>query len=316
MGSFRKWGLSVLVLLLSFALVACGSGAGGTGGTGSSGDGDGSGASKPRVSIGSKNFTEQLLIGEMYALLLEEHGYPVERKLNLAGTLVAHEALVAGEIDLYPEYTGTGLLNMLEMDVMSDPKAVYDTVKEEYAKRWDLVWLDPAPMNNTQAIAVTRETAEQYDMWTLSRMAELAPQLELAAVPEFTERSDGLKGLQEVYGGFEFAKVSLVDYGIKYRALVNKQADVTVAFGTDGEIKGYDLVIMEDDKGLWPPYQVAPVVRQDLLDKDADIARILNSVADLLTDAAMQDLNWRVDGEKLEYADVAAEFLKEHGLIK
>ena len=272
--------------------------------------------SAPVIRIGSKNFTEQLLLGEIYALLLEEHGYRVERRLNLAGTLVAHQALVHGEIDLYPEYTGTGLFNMLNLEPMSDAEAVYNAVKQGYEENWDLIWLDPAPMNNTQAIAVTRATAEKYDMYTLSRMAEVAPELVMAAVPEFTERPDGLKGLQEVYGGFEFRAVRLVDFGIKYRVLLQGQADVTVAFGTDGEIIGHDLVVMEDDKGLWPPYQVAPVVRKELLERAPEIADILNSVQPYLTDETAQRLNREVDGNRREYTRVAREFLQEIGLIR
>lgn len=271
---------------------------------------------KPTIRIGSKNFTEQLLLGEIYALLLEEHGYEVERKLNLAGTLVAHQALVHDEIDLYPEYTGTGLFNMLNLEPMADADAVYNAVKRGYEEEWNLTWLDPAPMNNTQAIAVTRETAEKYDMYTLSRMAEVAPELVMAAVPEFTERPDGLQGLQEVYGGFEYRDIRLVDFGIKYRVLLAGQADVTVAFGTDGEIIGHDLVIVEDDKGLWPPYQVSPVVRQDLLEQAPEIADILNSVQPHLTDATAQQLNWEVDGNRREYTRVAQEFLQELGLIR
>ncbi len=272
-------------------------------------------ADRATVRIGSKNFTEQLVLGEMYALLLEEAGFKVERKLNLGGTLLAHEALKAGEIDLYPEYTGTALLNMLKKDVMSDPKRVYDVVKAQYRSQWDLVWLDPAPMNNTQAIAITRKTAEKYNMYTLSAMASRAPELVMAAVPEFTQRPDGLQGLQKVYGGFQFKSVKLVDYGIKYRVLVGGQADVTVAFGTDGEIKGYDLVIVKDDKGLWPPYQVAPVVRQALLAKAPEVAAILNRLQPKLTDAVMQEINWQVDGKKREYAEVAREYLTQQGLL-
>lgn len=300
-----------VLLLTSLLLLATA-----CGGPASQGNGDLGGDGKPTVTIGSKNFTEQLLIGEMYALLLEEEGFPVNRSLNLGGTLVAHEALVAGEIDLYPEYTGTGLLNMLNLDVMKDPEEVYATVKDGYREQWNLVWLEPAPMNNTQAIAVTAETAAKHDMYKLSVMAEVAPELVLAAVPEFTERPDGLPGLQEVYGGFQFKEVKLVDYGIKYRALINGDADVTVAFGTDGEIAGHGLVVLEDDKGLWPPYQVAPVVRQDLLDEAPEVADILNRVQGLLTDDTMQALNWEVDGNQREYAEVAAEFLREQGLIR
>lgn len=301
----RRFAQLLLVTMLVAALV------GGTGAMDAFAQSD-----KPTVRIGSKNFTEQLVLGEIYALLLEEHGFRVQRKLNLAGTLVAHQALVHDEIDLYPEYTGTGLFNMLDLEPMDDAEAVYNVVKQGYEDEWNLTWLDPAPMNNTQAIAVTRETAEKYDMFTLSRMSELAPELVMAAVPEFTERPDGLAGLQQVYGGFEFKDTRLVDFGIKYRVLLAGQADVTVAFGTDGEIVGHDLVIVEDDKGLWPPYEVAPVVRQDLLEQAPEVAEILNEVQPHLTDAVAQALNWEVDGDKREYTHVAREFLQQLGLIK
>jgi osmoprotectant transport system substrate-binding protein len=266
--------------------------------------------------IGSKNFTEQLILGEMYAQLLEAAGIQVERSLNLGGTAVAHEALLAGEIDMYPEYTGTGLLTILEMDTMSDPDEVFDVVKEAYAEQFDLVWLDQAPMNNTQALAVKREFSEENDLTTISEMVAMAGDLRLAAVPDFPERPDGLVGLKEVYGDFDFKEVIILDPGLKYQALINDDAEVVVAFGTDGQIAGYDLVVLEDDKGLWPPYHVAPVIRQDTLDAYPQIADILNELAPLLTSEVMADLNWQVDGDAaMEPEDVAREFLTENGLL-
>jgi osmoprotectant transport system substrate-binding protein len=280
-----------------------------TGPTGGTGDGG-------PVVIGSKNFTEQLILGEMYAQLLEAAGIQVERSLNLGGTAVAHEALLAGEIDMYPEYTGTGLLTILEMDTMSDPDEVFDVVKEAYAEQFDLVWLDQAPMNNTQALAVKREFSEENDLTTISEMVAMAGDLRLAAVPDFPERPDGMVGLKEVYGDFDFKEVIILDPGLKYQALINDDAEVVVAFGTDGQIAGYDLVVLEDDKGLWPPYHVAPVIRQDTLDAYPQIADILNELAPLLTSEVMADLNWQVDGDAaMEPEDVAREFLTENGLL-
>ncbi|MFN8496625.1 MAG: glycine betaine ABC transporter substrate-binding protein [Anaerolineae bacterium] len=272
----------------------------------------GSGAT---VRIGSKDFTEQFILGEIYAQLLEANGYKVERKLNLGGTKVAQEALTRGDIDFYPEYTGTGLTVVLGKDAMSDPKQTFDAVQAGY-KPMNLTWLDPAPMNNTQALAMKKDKAAQLGIKTLSDLAQKAPQLRAALIPEFLERPDGLPGLKKVYGGFDFGSVQNVAIGVKYKALLDDQADVTLAFGTDGQIAGYDLMTPVDDKKLWPPYQVAPVVRNDTLQKNANLAALLNSVAPKLTDQTMQQLNWEVDGKKREPADVAKEFLVKQGMVK
>lgn len=268
------------------------------------------------ITIGSKDFAEQLILGEIYALLLEDNDLEVERSLNLGGTAIAHEALVKGDIDLYPEYTGTGLLAILSMETMSDSEEVYRIVSEEYASQFDLVWLDQAPMNNTQALATSQEFSAEHNMTTISQMVEMADMIRLAAVPDFEEREDGLVGLREVYGDFELQEFLVFDPGIKYEAFLNGEADVVHAFGTDGQIGGYDLVVLEDDKGLWPPYHVAPVVRQDTLDENPEIADILNEVQALLTGEVMIAMNWAVEGpDQREPEDVARDFLIEHGLI-
>ncbi|HHP7244696.1 MAG TPA: glycine betaine ABC transporter substrate-binding protein [Elainellaceae cyanobacterium] len=267
------------------------------------------------VKVGSKDFTEQFIIGEMYALVLEEAGLPVERKLNLGGTPVAQAGLQSGEIDLYPEYTGTGLLTVLKMSPSSDQQEVYDTVSSSYREQFDLVWLEPAPMNNTQALAMTQEGAETYGIQTISDMAEQANQLIMIGPPEFAEREDGLPGLKEAYGDFELREYKAVDAGLRYEGLVNGEADVAVAFGTDGEISAFDLVVLEDDQNLFPPYQVAPVVRQETLDANPAIADALNSLSSLLTNETMRQLNYEVSGNQREPADVAKEFLLEQGLI-
>ena len=268
------------------------------------------------VRVASKDFTEQFILGEMYALMLESAGYNVERSLNLGGTPVAHQALLDNQIDLYPEYTGTGLLTVLGEGVMSDPQAVYDRVSSEYASQFNLVWLEPAPMNNTQALAMTRERAAELGITTFSDMVANADQLVLIGPPEFAEREDGLPGLRSVYGDFEFANFLPVDPGLRYQALLNGEADVVVAFGTDGELAAYNLISLEDDQGLYPPYQVAPVVRAEILEGDDQLAATLNSLAPLLTNEVMQTLNNEVSGNGREPIDVAREFLLANGLIE
>ena len=275
----------------------------------------GCGGGEKTVTVASKDFTEQFILGEMYSLMLEDAGYTVERKLNLGGTPVTHQALLDGEIDVYPEYTGTGLLTVLKLGVMSDPQAVYDEVKADYAEQFSLVWLDPAPMNNTQALAMTKERASELGITTFSDMVAHADELVLIGPPEFVEREDGIPGLKRVYGDFEFADILTVDPGLRYQALLNGEADVVVAFGTDGELAAYDLLSLEDDQGLYPPYQVAPVIRQAVLDENGDIVEILNSLAPLLTDSTMQRLNNEVSGNGREPDEVAREFLVEEGLI-
>lgn len=273
--------------------------------------------SKPPVKIGSKDFTEELLLGEMYALILEAEGVPVERRLNLAGTQVCHEALTKGEIDLYPEYTGTAygfILDLKEGD--QDPMRVYRRVAAEYKTRWNLVWLDPAPMNNTNAIACTQQAVRQYGLQTLTDLSQAAPQIRFAAVPDFEQRPDGLAGLRQLYGNFEFKSLTVFEPDRKYTALTEGKADCVVAFSTDGQISAYNLVVLRDDRGLWPPYQVTPVVRAETLARYPQIKPALNRLSPLITDAAISALNWQVDGNRQDYKLVARTFLKDKGLLK
>ena len=273
------------------------------------------GLARPII-VGSKDFTEQFILGEMYALALEAAGFTVERKLNLGGTPVAHAGLLSGEIDLYPEYTGTGLLTVLKLPTSGDPAEVYATVAREYESRFRLIWLDPAPMNNTQALAMTRTRAAELGIATISDMVAKAGELVMIGPPEFQAREDGLPGIQAAYGNFRLKAYKAVDPGLRYQGLVNGEADVAVAFGTDGEIAAFDLVLLEDDKQLFPPYQVAPVVRKDTLEANPGIAAALNALSPLLTDEVMQRLNYEVSGNRKEPAEVARTFLVEAGILK
>ena len=266
------------------------------------------------VAVGSKDFTEELLLGEMYAQILERGGLRLERKLDLGGTQVAMEALERGDIDLYPEYTGTALIAVLKLRPAHDAAVNYATVKTAYRKRYDLVWLAAAPMNDTQALATTQAIARRYRLVTLDDLSRAAPELRLGAIPEFTAREDGLPGLQRAYGGFHFKDVKLFDIGLKYAALLSGAVDVVVAFGTDGQIALHQLHVFVDDKHFWPAYQVAPVVRAQTLAAHPEIATRLDRLAPLLSDEVMRALNAQVDGQAREPADVARAFLSAHRL--
>lgn len=293
------------------------------------------------VKVGSKNFPEALIIGEMYAQLLEAAGMKVDRKLNLGGTAVAQAALKKGDIDLYPEYTGTALTAILGKSLKdvsvgtpsaaspgaaspaasaSDQlsNAVYEYVKAQYKEQFNLVWLDQAPMNNSQALAVKKDFADKNHLITISQLWELAKSTDItiSAPSDFEDRPDGLAGLKEVYGDVD-VKVKAVDPGIKYKSFLNGDANVVLAFTTDAEIGQNNLVVLEDDKHLWPPYHVAPVVRQDALDANPKLAPALNALAPVLTTDAMIKMNGEATGsEKREPADIAKDFLTQQGLLK
>ena len=272
------------------------------------------------VRIGSKNFTEAILVAEMYALALEDAGIRVERKFNLGATPVAHTALVNGEIDLYPEYTSTGLLEVLKQAPIADAKGILEAVRKGYEEQFKLTWLEPSPFNNTNALAMTRQRAEELGIRTYSDLVARSGELRLGGPPEFPERED-TKGLMAAYGfdpkfiGDNF--VQLDTGALRYEALTKGDIDVVVAFGTDGQINGLGLALLEDDKNYYPIYQIAPVIRQDTLAANPAIAETLNKLAPLLTNDVMSGLNWQVDGpEKKEIADVARAFLQQQGFIK
>jgi osmoprotectant transport system substrate-binding protein len=291
----------VLALLTMVSAIACNSGSSG-----------GSGA----IRVGSKDFTEQFILGEMYALVLQDKGLKVERKLNLGGTPVAQAALQSGNIDLYPEYTGTGLLTVLKQPANSNQKQVFDTVSKTYKEKFNLVWLEPAPMNNNQTLVMTQEGSQKYGIKRISDLKAKASQLTLIGPPEFEAREDGLPGLKKAYGDFKLKKFIPADPGLRYKTLTTGQADVAVGFGTDGEISAFKLVVLEDDKKIFPPYQVAPVVRQEALEKNPGIRDALNTLAPKLTNETMQRLNYEVSSKQREPAEVAKEFLTKQGLIK
>jgi len=266
------------------------------------------------IRVASKNFTEQFVLAELYAQAFEAAGMKVERKINLGGTLIVHKALEEKQIDFYPEYTGTMLTAVLKMDPMTDRAAVYNKVKDEYAKK-GLVLLAEAPVNNTYNMVVRPDTAEKYKLENLTDLAKVSKELKLGAGPEFRDRKDGLPGLKDKYG-MEWKEDLQMAIGLRYQALQNKQIDVVNGYATDGMISSLKLKRLKDDKNLWPPYYVAPVVRKEVLDANPKIAEAANKVSSLLDEATISAMNYKVDGEKMEPKDVAHEFLKSKGIVK
>jgi osmoprotectant transport system substrate-binding protein len=261
------------------------------------------------VQIGSKDFTENLILGELYALALEDNDIPVQRRLGLASAVV-HEALVNGDIDLYPEYTGTGLLAVLGLPLETDPQKVFDIVSREYAERFDVTWLEMASANNSQGIVVTREVSERYNITTISDFQREASNLRFASQGEFDLREDALPLLREVYGPIDFKSSTIFDNALKYEVMRGGQADAAPAYTTEGQLTSPDFVLLEDDKQAWPPYNIAPVIRTETLEAFPKIADILNALSAGLTSEVMTELNAKVDVEGRDFADVAREYFE------
>lgn len=262
------------------------------------------------IRVGSKNFTESFVIAEIYAQSLEAAGMRVERLFNLGSTQIAMAAMERGNIDLYPEYTGTALIDVLHLAPIAHPRAAYAVVSQLFKRRYSIVWLTPSPMNDSQALATTRAVAARERLATLSDVSRAAPTLRLATIQEFLARPDGLPGLQKFYGGFHFRDVRTYDIALKYRALLDGTADVASAFTTDGAIASDRLVVLRDDRQFWSAYNVAPVVRAASLAARPQIARVLDGVSPKITDRAAQTMNAEVESAQADPADVAAAFLQ------
>lgn len=275
-----------------------------------------SSGNKGTITIGSKNFTENIIVTEILAQTIEANTeLKVERKLNLGGTLVCWQGLKKGELDLYPDYTGTGLMAILKKDVITDPDKVYDIVQKEYNEQFKIKWLKPLGFNNTYVTAVTEDFAAQHSLKTTSDLKPIAGDLVYCADQEFLNRKDGFPGLCKTYG-LKFKDTKAMDIGLKAKAAADNKVDVVDAFATDGELVAYNLKVLEDDKQYFPPYYCAPVVRMDTLEKYPEIEDTLNKLAGQISDEDMQQMNYKVKEKGLNPADVAAEFLKAKGIVK
>ncbi|KAL1110071.1 hypothetical protein AAG570_014051 [Ranatra chinensis] len=267
------------------------------------------------IRIGGKDFTEQSIMVNLIAYMLEDRtDISVERKDNLGGTQVCFGAIIKGDIDMYVEYSGTAYANILKHDMSGDIQGVYNTAKKEFVQRYGLVVLEQMGFNNTYALAVRQDTAEKYDLHTISDLKKYAYTLKLAATLEFMNRQDGLQKLLNAYG-LKFKEMIGIDSSPRYIALINKEVDVIDAFTTDSLIKKFNLTVLEDDKNFFPPYYAMPVIRQDALERYPEVVLIMQELGGILTNDIMLDLNYKVDELHMEPDMVAKDFLTERGLI-
>jgi len=272
--------------------------------------------SENRVVIGSSYFTENKILAEMLSQLVENNSdIKVERKFNMEGSPICTEALKSGQIDVYPEYTGTALLELLKLPPKKNPDTVYNTVKSMYDEKFDIIWLDPFGYNNTYALAVTKDMAEKYNLKSISDLVPLSNDMIFGAEHTFFNRSDGFEAMAKAYG-LSFSDALKLDVSIKYLALSQGKIQVTDAFTTDGQLKALNLKILDDDKSFFPPYYAAPLVREETLKKFPELEGILNLLSGALDESTMQELNYKVDNQKMSIEDVVRNFLKEKGLIK
>jgi osmoprotectant transport system substrate-binding protein len=272
-------------------------------------------SSPNRILIGSKNFTEQVILGEMLAQEIERKSQlTVDRRLNLGGTLIAHEALVAGQLDLYVEYTGTALTAILKEPPLTDPMEVYEKVRSAYRDHFKVEWTEPLGFNNTFAIIIRMADADKLNLRTISDAAPRTTNWTAGFGYEFVEREDGYAGLVKAYNLRFPAPPKVMDLGLTYKALANNQVDLIAGNSTDGLIDSLKLVSLEDDKHYFPPYDAVPLVRLEVLEKHPELRGILTNLGGKISEQEMRRLNFLVDGEHRDVKDVVKMFLDEKGL--
>lgn len=267
------------------------------------------------VAIGSKNFTENRLLAEIMAQLIEaQTDIPVERRANLGGTAVVFSALQNGEIDLYPEYTGTGWTIHLGIpDRVSDPLEAYVTVADAFEERFGITWLQPFGFSNSYALAMAEDRADALGVETISDLTELDEQLRAGVSHEFLNREDGYPGLTEWYD-LRITDLRGMEHGLAYEAIRTGRIDLVDTWTTDGKLLRYDIRILEDDRGFFPPYDAAPIIRNDVLERHPVLRGVLHQLAFTLPDERMRELNYRVEEEGGTYVEVAREFLRSADL--
>lgn len=260
------------------------------------------------IRVGSKDFTENEIVAEIYALALENAGYKVDRTFDISSSVI-HQSITSDEIDLYPEYTGTGLISVLKEDPLTDADQVYQEVKDQYEKKFQITWLDYAKANDGQGIFVSKKASDTYGIKTISDLQKNASHIRFASQGEFDQREDGIPALEKTYGPFQWKSSKVYDNGLKYEVVENDEANAAPAYTTEGMLSQTDkFVLLEDDKHVWPPYNLAPIVRDEVLEKYPDIAGVLNQVSATLDTATVTRLNAEVDVDKKEYEDVASDY--------
>jgi osmoprotectant transport system substrate-binding protein len=273
----------------------------------------------PRVDtiiVGSKNFTEQAILGELLAQHLEARTHlNIERRFFLVGTYICQQALLAGRIDTYVEYTGTALTAILKEPVASDPATVLERVREEYSRRFNLDVLPPLGFNNTFAMVIRGEDARRLGIHTLSEAAPYAAQWRAGFGYEFTSRPDGYPGLASTYGIHFAGEPRVMDFGLMYRSLLGGQIDIVDGNSTDGILVAHDLTILHDDRHYFPPYEAVPVVRHQTIEEHPEVRAALEELAGKISDAEMQKMNLAVEGDShQDIATVVRAFLHDKGL--
>lgn len=280
-----------LLSLLTLAPLACGSGA--------------------DVVVGSKNFTESIILGEIVAQQLEGAGLTVDRRFNLGGTFICHAAIVGGQIDVYVEYTGTAHAAILELPIERDQAIVRRQLDSVYATRWALEWTAPLGFNNTFAMLVRSDAAARHGLKTYSDVGRFAAEWRPGFGYEFAGRADGYEGLSDVYG-FRFERQpAVMDLGLTYRALAQGQVDIIAGNSTDGQIAALGLVQLADDRDYFPAYDAVPVVHSKLLEARSEVRGLLDALGGTIDEATMRRMNYRVDVERHPIPEVAREFLSE-----
>ena len=265
--------------------------------------------------IGAKNFTEQVVLGEMLAQEIEaKSNLKVERRFYLAGSYICQQAMLAGRIDGYVEYTGTALTAILKQPIDRNPQAVLDTVRRLYAARYQITVGPPLGFDNSFAMVIRGDDARRLHLTTLSEAAQYAPHWRLGVGYEFEQRPDGLAGLSAAYDLHFDGPPRTMDLGLLYRALLDHQVDMIAANTTDGPIEAYHLTILEDDRHYFPPYQAVPLVRDEALRRWPQIQVALNALAGTITADAMRTMNEEVDGQHRDPAEVVRAFRQAHGL--
>ncbi|MBU3181292.1 ABC transporter permease/substrate-binding protein [Clostridium psychrophilum] len=268
------------------------------------------------IVVGSYNSTEQTILGNMLAILVDKNTkFKVQKKFNLGGSGIIFTALKSGKIDMYPEYTGTALLDIMKSKLIKNSDTAYKTVSDYYVKNYGITWLKPLGFSDSYAVAIRQDTADKYNLKTISDLAKVGNQLALGCTLEFSNREDGYLGLNKLYN-LNFKRVSTVEGGLRYTSLNNKRSDVVDAFSTEGLLKAFNLKVLKDDKHFFPPYDAVPIISSKTLKKHPELKPLVNKLAGKISDAKMIDLNYKVDklGQKPE--KVAEDFLKENKLIK
>lgn len=269
----------------------------------------------PVIRIATKNFAEQLILGEVMAQLLEAHtDLRIERRFNLGGTLLIHQAMLQGEVDIYPEYTGTAYLLLLGCSESGTAEEIYQRVQADYLSRFHLQWLSPFGFENTNTIAVSAELAQRYGLAKVSDLKPIAHQLVMALPSENVERADGLPALAKAYG-FTFKQYKEMEIGLMYKALNAGQVDGAILFTTDGRLLEAPVILLKDDQHFFLPYYAAPIVRADLLKQYPEIKAVLERLSNRLNNRLMQQMNYQVEHLQRAPAVVAREFLHQQGLL-